>query len=504
MTHPGLPWLWAAAVCVFMVLVGLWALASGPPAPARSRSIRLDGVPVLGAVIRAFSSSPVPLFVLKAVSAGFFLLVIAAGLWGTPVPERNLATVLTWNVWWTGVVISVFFVGTFWCAVCPWDALAEWMVRRRLWRRGGDENRLGLSVPPWLRSLWPALFLLLGLTWLELGLGITVSPYETALLAVFMTVLVTVSMAVFERKAFCRYFCPVGRTLGMYARLAPVELRPREREVCDRCETLECYHGSSTVEPCPTHLTMGRLRQNTYCLSCCNCVQSCPHDNVSWRLRPQSLEAVRTVRPFWDEALFMVTLLALTSFHGVTMMPFWEEWMSGLGRMIGDSGRLLASFSLLLAAVTAAAVLVYGAFVALTHRLCGGRASFREAFFNFALVALPPAFAYHLAHNINHLARESSGLGALLLNPLGTGTVPLTMAERHMRAMTSPVVQDAIFSLQAALLAFGFWLAVRIARHRGRDLYPGAGWRLAPMIVFAAAVTALNLRLLMEPMVMRM
>ncbi len=54
-----------------------------------------------------------------------FLLIIYAGLYRTPVAERNLATVLTWNIWWAGLVISVFFLGSSWCAVCPWDTLAN-------------------------------------------------------------------------------------------------------------------------------------------------------------------------------------------------------------------------------------------------------------------------------------------------------------------------------------------------------------------------------------------
>ncbi len=78
-------------------------------------------------------------------------------------------------------------------------------------------------MPKQLRNVWPALLLFIGLTWLELGAGVTTSPYATALLALLMLVLATVSLSLFERKAFCRYFCPVGRTVGFYSQLAPVE-----------------------------------------------------------------------------------------------------------------------------------------------------------------------------------------------------------------------------------------------------------------------------------------
>ena len=169
---------------------------------------------------------------------------------GTRIPERNIATVLTWNIWWTGLIISVFFLGSAWCAICPWDALATWLVRRRLWRRAHPNNSLNLTVPRPFRSVWPALILLIALTWLELGVGITIDPYATGLLALLMLVLATVSLAIYENKAFCRYLCPVGRTVGVYSQLAPVELRPIDNDICARCTSLECYHGNDTTEPC--------------------------------------------------------------------------------------------------------------------------------------------------------------------------------------------------------------------------------------------------------------
>ena len=346
MTHPGLPSAWGWAVVIGIVLLAVWTVVAPVRTRGRARYVNLASLPVAGHGVRWLTASPVPLQAAKLVLVVLFLLVIAAGLFGTPIPERNIATALTWNLWWTGLIIAVFFLGSAWCAVCPWDALATWLVRRRLWRRADPNNSLNLRVPKTLRNVWPALLLFIGLTWLELGVGVTTSPYATALLALLMVVLTTLSLAVFERKAFCRYFCPVGRTVGFYAQMAPVELRPVDPDVCARCETLECYHGSKSVDSCPTHLLMRSLTQNTYCTSCGNCTQSCPHRNISWRLRPPSVEAIQEARPHWDEAWFMLALLALTGFHGVTMMPFWEPWMSTLALLIGDSGQLLWSFSI--------------------------------------------------------------------------------------------------------------------------------------------------------------
>lgn len=472
---------------------------SGSPA----KTISLANIPVLGAFVRALTGTPVILLFLKITVVCLFILVIAAGLSGSQIPERNIATVLTWNIWWAGLIISVFFLGSAWCAICPWDAIATWLVRRRLWRRAHPNNSLNLRVSRRLRSVWPALVLFIVLTWFELGVGVTSSPYMTALLALAMVLMATASLAVFEGKAFCRYFCPVGRTIGFYSQLAPVELRPVNTDICAGCKTLECYYGSETVDPCPTHLVMGRLKQNTYCTSCGNCARSCPDNNVAWRLRAPSREAIEDARPHWDEAWFMLGLLALTEFHGISMAPFFEVWLLSLAALVNDSGKLLWSFSILLLSGMLVVVLAYAFFVRLTQKICLGRSEFKKLFSGFVFVSLPLAFSYHLAHNLSHLFRESSGFGALLLNPFGLGAQPLSMMEKHSRHQDILFSQDFLFASQAALLAFGFWISLKVIQHRGYVLAGAAGLRLSPMIMFAITITGLHVWLLMQPMMMR-
>lgn len=508
MTHPGLPDYWGLIIVGFMLMTVLWVLVRPVPDRISSSVLSLVNIPYIGRAVRRMLGSRWILLSLKLLMVGIFLLVIIAGLYGTPIAERNLATELTWNLWWSGLIISVFFLGSAWCAVCPWDALASWLVRRRLWRRAEPNNSLNLKVPRWLASVWPALFLFTVLTWLELGVGITTNPYATAGVSLLMVVLATASLAIFQRKAFCRYFCPVGRTVGFYSQLSPVELRPIDSDICARCKTLDCYYGNDEVEPCPTWLVMGRLKQNSYCTSCGNCTQSCPHENIAWRFRPPSAEALHSGRPHWDEAWFMIGLLALTGFHGLTMMPFWEQWISQLGQAIGDSGQLLTSFSIGLLASMLVIAAIYALFVEITRRLSGTDMNYKRLFSTFAFVALPLAFAYHMAHNLNHLVRESVGLGDVFMNPLGIGAEPLSMMEKHERHMSMIISQDSLFAIQAGLMIFGFWIALQVIRHRGLNIVTAddrtAALKLLPMLLFAIGITGFHLWLLMQPMTMRM
>lgn len=507
MTHPGLPGIWQWLIAVLMFIALLQVLLQ-PAVKRRTRlTMSVDRIPMLGAVSRFFNASPWPLFCLKLIVAGLFLLVIAAGLFGTPIAERNLATTLTWTIWWAGIVIVIFFLGSAWCAVCPWDNLAGWMVKHTLWRRN-DEASLGLRVPKWWRNIWPALIMFVGLTWLELGVGVTTDPYMTAVLALVMVVLATVYLAVFEGKAFCKHVCPVGRTIGFYSQLAMVELRPRSTQTCADCRTLECYYGTEEIEACPTHLVMGRLTQSTYCTACSACSMSCPHDNVGWRLRSPAVEAIQHARPHWDEAWFMLGLLALTTFHGITMMPFWEQGMSSLAQLIGDSGQLLWSFSLGMLLILLIPVLLYAVLIRLMQSLLPVKVGFKQLFARLAFISLPLAFTYHIAHNLNHLIRESRGFTDVLMNPLGRDTLPLGSHELHMRHINPLIPEQLLFALQTLLIAFGFWLALKVLQHRSTDVLDEAhSLRIAyllPGLGFILLVTVFNLWLLAQPMVMRM
>ncbi|MCP4429689.1 MAG: 4Fe-4S binding protein [Gammaproteobacteria bacterium] len=509
MTHPGLPLSWA--IFIFASMIVFLVLACVFPVPGKRHTLvyNLTRTPLVGGVIQRIATSVWVLLSLKLLMVLFFLTVIIAGLSGTPVAERNFATVVTWNLWWSALVFSIFVFGSAWCSVCPWDAIAHWLVRRRLWKRAEPNNSLNWRVPRYLNNVWPALILFIGLTWLELGVGITINPYATAVVALLMVVLATISLALFQRKAFCRNFCPVGRTVGVYSQLATVELRPIEPQICADCKTLECYHGNETIDACPTWLVMGRLNQNSYCTSCGNCSLSCPQQNIAWRLRSPSVEAIHSGRPHWDEAWFMLGLLALTAFHGITMMPFWEDWMKSLARLIGDSGRLLWSFSIGLLLCLAIVAGLYSLLISLTRYLAKTQLEFRRCFAEMAFVALPLAFSYHMAHNLNHLIREGGNLWAVITNPLGNGTLPLTMMEKHQRHMQMWLSQDLLYLVQTALMIFGFIVSLQIIRNRGHKLLSGEaqnlwGFRLSPILLFVVTIMSFHLWMLMQPMIMRM
>ena len=117
MTHPGLPAMWVFTLLGIMAIIGIWALAIRPPGRTDFTTFSLSSLPIIGRFTQYLLTTPWLLFILKLVVVILFLLIIVAGLFGTPIAERNIATILTWNLWWAGLVFSILFLGSAWCAI---------------------------------------------------------------------------------------------------------------------------------------------------------------------------------------------------------------------------------------------------------------------------------------------------------------------------------------------------------------------------------------------------
>ena len=268
-----------SAVIALPLLSDVTARTNARPASARSATDRFDLMGV--GLIRAALRSRVFRFALQALFVGAFLLIIAAGLFGNQNPALNIAPILTWTIWWALLIVLIMFAGKAWCYVCPWDAMAGWTEKLAFWRKKDDGLSLGLKWPRIVRNISIATILFVGLTWIELGFGVTMKPRVTAYLAVAMLLMAVVSALLFDRKSFCRYGCLVGRVSGLYALFAGVEVRAKDAGVCKTCKTKECVHGTETAYGCPTFLYPGGLKTNTYCIQCMECVQTCSHDNLA-------------------------------------------------------------------------------------------------------------------------------------------------------------------------------------------------------------------------------
>lgn len=429
-------------------------------------------------------------------------LILTAGFAGTPVAERNFATVATWTIWWTLLILDIVLLGRMWCLVCPWDALASWIRRLALWRRR-DEDPLALELPwpRWLENVYPATLLFVGLTWLELGFGVTRRPRATAILGLVMILLAVLPALVFERKSFCRYACLIGRICGLYSMLAPVEVRPRSLDVCRTCKTKDCLRGNERGYPCPTGQVLPGMRTNTYCTICTECFKSCRKANVALNVRPWGSDLHTLRKPRRDEAILALVLLSLTSFHGLTMTPAWTEALAGLRGLSGLG--YLAAFSVGMAVILLLPGSLYLGMAALASR--GRRPAFSQMALHFAYPLIAVALMYHLAHNAGHFLLEAGAFVPVVSDPLGSGADLFGTA----RLAPGPLLPMAVVrTIQVALVLLGLAWALRATERAHRRVAPsggaGIGWsqRFAPA-AYLLLITAFNLWLLAQPMEMR-
>jgi polyferredoxin/YHS domain-containing protein len=445
---------------------------------------------------------PFARFGIQAVSAALFMLIIGAGLFGNQLPSKNIAPLLTWTIWWGGLILLILYAGKLWCYMCPWDAIAGWAESLQFWGRKRGGLSLEIKWPKRMRNIWPATILFVGLTWVEIGFGVTMQPRATAWLGLAMVSMAFMSAFIFDRKSFCRYGCLVGRISGLYAMFSPIEVRVKDKGVCRSCQTHSCYSGNEQGEPCPTFQYLGTMDRNTYCISCMECLKSCEQENVALNLRPWGEDLSQTFRPRQDEAYLALVLLTLTGFHGLTMTGMWQEILQSIQYTLG-TGVVLA-FTLGMMACMVAPVVIYGGLVGFSW-FAGGRdaVGYRDYFIRYAYALLPIALFYHLAHNSEHLLMEGQKIVALISDPFGLswnlfGTAHWTLP---------PLINlSTLWVLQVGLVVTGHIYSLWIARNTAQGFFPDSRAALRsqlPMLAAMILFSTVSLWLLKQPMEMR-
>lgn len=444
-----------------------------------------------------------------------FALVIAAGLFGNQDAGRNIAPVLTWNIWWMGLIFFAFFAGEIWCTVCPWMAIPDWLDRltkriaNRLASPGNTPKKSRRPWPKFLKNLYPAMFLFIVLTWLELAYDAPYRPAFTALLGLAMVAMAAGTLFVFDRKGFCRYVCPVGRVTGAYGTTGMLEIRRKDARTCKTCKTHDCYHGNERGLPCPTGEFMGAMNENTYCTMCTECLKTCPHDNIGINVRVPLADLMGPHRRKRDEAWLILIIFIVTIFHGLAMIPLWSHHTvpplrSWFEQTLGIDPGHLTVFTLAMSAFFALAIALYLLACQLMRKASGNLTyRLRDFFVAFAYPLLPVALAYHLAHNALHFFYEGSKLLRLISDPFGRGWDLFNTAQSPL-TMLIPI--QYLWVLQLILVIAGNLAAALLVHRASFRMFGNRHQALRaaiPMIVFTAILSVFALWLLSQPMEMR-
>ncbi len=213
---------------------------------------------------------------------GFLLFIlltlILVGIYGPQDPEYNCILYLCWGLWWPAVLFSLLFVGRVWCGVCPFPIpgrfLQSWHIS------------LGKTVPKLLikYSTPIAVIFFMLIVWVEESTGMKENPKATAYLILVIFSGALFCSLIFTKQAWCQYFCPLGKIMGIGSSISWLEFRPNHQK-CRQCTTFSCRDGLDNKPGCPVSLGAIRVTNNLECHVCGRCMQLCPHDSPQLNIR---------------------------------------------------------------------------------------------------------------------------------------------------------------------------------------------------------------------------
>ncbi len=392
--------------------------------------------------------------------------------------HENFALNLFWAWWWPLVLIAFPFVGRLWCAVCPFMIYGEITQKLSLWL-------FPRTLKKWPRQAaekWGGWFLFglftLILLWEELW-HLQNAAYLSACLLLLITAGAMIFSAIFERRFWCRYLCPIGGMNGLFAKLSMTELRGQQGTCSAECSTYQCYKGGpqkgegQATFGCPLYSHPAQLEDNRDCVLCMTCLKACPHRSIEVNLRPPAIELWTTHTPRSYEVALLFLLLGSIFLRRLPEIAL--EWDLTINFDQFTTHAIAASLAL------GVPVLI----PLLAHQFIPQKDKTQHlSFLELAYGYLPLVLAGNLAHYLR------LGLGE-------AGTIlPLTLATFGLTDTALPVLiahPAVVAFLQGCVLVSGVFAALVITRKIGRQslniLWPQYGavvllaWLMSQIII---------------------
>ena len=438
-------------------------------------------------LVRAVMTSRLYPGVLQWIVLAVFVLVGYELLTGPDRAHDNLGTALMWVLWWPLIPILFLFVGRFWCAVCPFATLHDWV-----------QKLVGLErpVPLFLKryGIWIIDASFIAITWSDHIWGVVSSPWGSGILVLLLTTAVVVSGALFQRRTFCRYLCFLGGLSGNYARTGMLSLRA-DQDICATCTSrAACYNGTEKAPACPLFSFPRTMDSNANCNLCANCIKNCPNDALVLTVRRPTRELWFIRRPRIEESFLAMAIMGIVLIQNVTMLEVWDEVLLFLEDLLGTS-----SYPVIFTLAFTVAVAVPVGLLALVSRLAAPHSleTAKQNFARFGYALIPLDIAGHVAHNLFHLLAEGKAV-VFTAMPLLGGTAPDSSA--------AVVGMGTIQVLQFAVLALGFLGSLYTLRRIAYRRYSTTARRrkvLLPYVVLVGGLGLLNAALFLLPMAHR-
>jgi hypothetical protein len=388
---------------------------------------------------------------IRAVALLLLAAVIGIGAVGPISPTQNFATVFVWVIWWVGFALFTALVVDLWSTGNPFRSVVDAFVRVV---RAGPSDR---SLP--VATGWLAVAGLLSIAWLELVSDWAEDPRALILLVVAYALILAVGAMLAGPRSWFETADPLTRLFGLLGHVAPIAAWP---------------------------------------------------GGVRLRLPASGLVGMPVSAA---GAVFVVCLIAIVLFDGLSETPFWAailDWITrsqtlrpGLLDLRGagvDILKLIRTAGLLTMALVA--VLLYLGLTLAMWRAVRGAQSLGRIFTGFSASLLPIAVAYHLAHYASYLALAAQLMLPIVSDPMDLGW-DLFGTANH-RIDLGVINAEGVWWIAAAALVTGHALSVFVAHAEALRLFPDHRQAIRsqlPMMVFMVGLTSLSLWILAQPIV---
>lgn len=411
-----------------------------------------------------------------------YVFAILAGLLGTPVGSHNFSIVFVWIAWWAILIlVAVPFFGRGWCAVCPIPLPGEWLQRGAVLAPPDKKPKwFNLRVPKMFRNIWfqNISFLLLAL----FSSVLLTTPNITGIVLGGMLFVAIGLSTSFERRAFCRYLCPVGGFIGIYSQTAPIELRIKDKRICVTCEGKPCYNGSSAGYGCPWDVFPGGLIRNTYCGLCMECIRTCPHDNIAVNLRPFSADLAKPSTRM-DEAFKAFIMLGSAMIYATVLLGPWGVFKDAAYN-VGTQAWLMYALVFL----TIIFGILPGSFT-LGILQTNSNTAFKQRFTSLSTALIPLGLMFWVAFSLSFVLTNASYIIATLSDPLGLGWNLFGTSN----AGWQPVLTSILAPAQTIALVGGLIWSARTAQKAANEVRVPS----IPVIAYCFVLTSIMLWLLL-------
>ncbi|MBL1200647.1 MAG: cyclic nucleotide-binding domain-containing protein [Nostoc sp. GBBB01] len=298
------------------------------PAETKKKRFRVNLLNVYPDLRKFLRSSWWPDRINYGFTATAFAILVAVLFIGPQTRDRNFVLNLFWAWWWPFFLFLFPFLGRIWCSICPFmiygeitQKLSLWLWPRKLkrWPREEAEKWGGW----FLFGLFTLIFL-----WEELW-HLENTAYLSACLLLLITAGAMIFSAIFERRFWCRYLCPIGGMNGLFAKLSITELRAQQGICSASCTTYQCYKGGPQkgegmeTNGCPLYSHPAQLEDNRDCVLCMTCLKACPHRSVEFNLRPPGIELWTSHAPRTYEVALLFLLLGGVYLHRLPELQSW-------------------------------------------------------------------------------------------------------------------------------------------------------------------------------------